>query len=176
MLRKLMLVGVLLSGIPAALFAQEQPKEAGPPQAPPARKIPGITVADDHPLACVECHVNYPGMNLDVRFSTLIRRWNDTVDPALLAKAQASAPAGMNLRGKHPALTSGFDNIPAKCLTCHGRESKQAPPFTRMTHMIHLTGGDANHFLTLYQGECTYCHKLDVTTGQWAIPSAPEKQ
>lgn len=178
MLRKLMLmgVGVLLSGIPVRVFAQDQPKDLAPPQLPPARKIPGITVADDHPLGCVECHVNYAEMNLDVRFSTLVRQWNEAVDPSLLAKAQASAPRGVILRGRHPVMKSGFDNVPAKCLTCHGRESKKAPPFARMLHMIHLTGGEANHFLTMYQGECTYCHKLDAKTGQWAVPSAPEKR
>jgi hypothetical protein len=44
-----------------------------------------------------------------------------------------------------------------------------------MMHVIHLTGGEENHFLTAYQGECTSCHKLNTTTGQWTTPSAPEK-
>ena len=178
MLRKLTLIGfgILLSGIPARAIAQGQPKDPSPsPQLPPARKIPGITVADDRPLACVECHVNYVDMKLDARFSTLVTQWTEKVDTALLAKAQASAPRGMTLRGKHPVLTSGFDDIPGKCLTCHKRDSDEAPPFAQMLHAIHLTGGEANHFLTVYQGECTYCHKLDAKSGRWRIPSAPEK-
>jgi hypothetical protein len=44
----------------------------------------------------------------------------------------------------------------------------------RMAHPVHLTGGDENHFMTLFQGECTHCHKLDRATGAWSIPSAPE--
>ena len=44
-----------------------------------------------------------------------------------------------------------------------------------MIHEIHLTGGDTNHFLTMFQGECTLCHKLDAKSGAWAIPSGPER-
>ena len=32
---------------------------------PPARKIPGMTAADTHPGACVDCHIIYKEMNLD---------------------------------------------------------------------------------------------------------------
>jgi hypothetical protein len=32
-----------------------------------------------------------------------------------------------------------------------------------------------NHFLALFHGECTLCHKLDAKSGAWAIPSGPEK-
>ncbi|HEY4956131.1 MAG TPA: hypothetical protein VII02_14730, partial [Gemmatimonadaceae bacterium] len=90
-------------------------------------------------------------------------------------KAQASAPTGVILQGKHPRTKGAFNNIPAQCLVCHRKDSRRAPPFARMLHMIHLTGGDENHFLTIYQGECTGCHKLDLSTGRWTIPSAPEK-
>jgi hypothetical protein len=166
---------ILLATSLTAATAESQEKEQAKPALPPVRMIPGITAADSTPHACVDCHINYPEMKLDARFSTQMARWNERVEPGLLAKARASAPAGMILKGKHPRTTGAFNNIPAQCLVCHGKDSRRAPPFARMLHMIHLTGGDENHFLTIYQGECTHCHKLDPSTGRWSIPSAAEK-
>jgi mono/diheme cytochrome c family protein len=153
------------------LTAQDQAKQA----LPPARLIPGVTAPDLFPNSCIDCHINHPEMKMDARFSTQMALWNEKVDPALLAKAQAAAPEGMILKGKHPKTGVGFTNIPAQCINCHGRDSEGAPPFSRMMHLIHLTGGDQNRFLTLYHGECTNCHKLNLTTGRWAFPSGPEK-
>jgi len=175
MIKKLMVYGSVLCVSAIALLATAQTEQSGPPAPPPARKIPGITAEDPYRHACVDCHLNYVEMNLDTRFSTLLHHWSEQVDPKLLAKAQASAPAGMTLQGKHPDATSSLTDIPAKCLVCHGKGSKIAPPFVGMIHNIHLTGGEENHFLTMFQGECTYCHKIDLATGHWTIPSAPEK-
>lgn len=159
----------------AAAAPGAPPSSPGAPPAPPsARKIPGINAPDPFPNACVSCHVNMPEQNMDARFSTLMKGWREKVEPGLLAKAQAAAPAGVTLKGKHPAITSALRNIPDGCLKCHGAESKKAPPFARMIHLVHLTGGDENHFMTMFQGECTDCHKLNATTGAWSIPSAPE--
>lgn len=144
------------------------------PQLPPARNIPGITVEDPYPNACVDCHINYPEMAMDTRFSTLIKAWAEQVNPNLLAKAQASAPEGLVLAGQHPDVTSFVTDIPSGCLSCHAEDSVMAPPFGKMMHRIHLTGGEENHFLTIFQGECTFCHKLDAASGSWAIPSAAE--
>jgi hypothetical protein len=41
-------------------------------------------------------------------------------------------------------------------------------------HNVHLTGAQ-NEFLVLYQGQCTHCHKLDLKTGAWRMPSGAEK-
>lgn len=142
---------------------------------PPARKIPGINAPDENPHACVDCHINHPEMNLDARFSTQLVQWGEKVEPGLLAKAQASAPKGLILRGRHPRTTNAVNNIPASCLVCHKKDSKTSPPFAQMIHTIHLTGGEENHFLTIFQGECTYCHKLDMKSGQWTIPNGAEK-
>ena len=155
-------------------IAQPADSSAIPPAPPPARKIPGITAEDAFPKACVSCHVNMPEQNMDVRLSTLMKAWTGKVEPALLSKAQAAAPAGVTLKGKHPAVTAALRDIPAGCVKCHGPASKKAPPFARMMHLIHLGGGDESRFLSLFQGECTHCHKLDLKTGAWAIPSAPE--
>ena len=163
--------GMLLAYSLVAVPARGQENQAPPP----VRKIPGITALDSHPNACVDCHVNHPEIKVDARFSTLMKEWGERVDPKLLAKAQASSPEGLVLRGKHPISENVLASIPAKCLVCHDKQTTTSPPFARLMHMIHLVGGQENHFLTVYQGECTHCHKLDVTTSQWAIPSAPEK-
>lgn len=60
-------------------------------------------------------------------------------------------------------------------VTCYGSGSKMAPPFSQMLHAIHLSGGEKNSFLTMFQGECTYCHKLDLVTGRWTIRSGAER-
>jgi hypothetical protein len=125
------------------------PPEQAPP---PARKIPGITSEDKYPRACVDCHVNYVKMKLDTRISTLLKQWQQQVPAPLLAKAQASAPAGVALLGRHPPVTSALDNIPATCLICHSKTSKTAPPFASLMHKIHLTGGERNHYLNDISG------------------------
>jgi hypothetical protein len=175
MIRKLALGLSLLCASFATPPAQAQPQGHAMQTPPPLRKIPGITAPDRYPQGCVDCHINNAEMKLDTRFSTLMNRWSEKVEPGLLAKAQASAPKEMILRGKHPKATSALKDVPAKCLVCHGKTSKIAPPFANMIHTIHLTGGGRNHFLTVFQGECTYCHKLDSSSGHWTLPSAPEK-
>jgi len=143
-----------------------------PPPPPPARVIPGITGEDAFPLACVDCHVNRPEINLDVRLSTVLGRWRDHVDARALA---ASRAAGFAPTGRHPDSSEAVADVPTRCLDCHAAGSSEAPEFARLMHAIHLTGGEENHFLTLFQGECTHCHKLDPATAAWRVPSAPEK-
>jgi len=123
----------------------------------------------------VDCHINYTEMNMDTRLSTLLSQWSEEVEPGLLAKAQAACPEGLTLKGKHPAAAFSLKNIPSGCLTCHGAKSTKAPPFARLMHSIHLTGGEKSPYLTLFQGECTLCHKLDAASGALSIPSGPEK-
>ncbi len=152
-----------------------QAEEGGGPPLPPARQVPGITADDMFPNACVDCHINMTDINLDVRLSSIFKRWTEKVEPKFVEKAQSAVPKGMKLKGKHPALNDGFKDIPATCLECHSKTSKQAPPFDKMMHGLHLTGGGENPFMTLFQGECTHCHKLNQSTGGMSIPSAPEK-
>lgn len=162
----------LLSGMGATV---PPPPQSAPPL-PPARKIPGLTAKDTHPGACVDCHIVSKDMNRDIRFSTVMKAWTTAVPPSILAQAKAAAPAGMTLKGKHPAVPgAGLKNVPGSCLMCHGPTSKMAPPLGRLVHAMHLTGGDKNPFLTTFQGECTLCHKLNAKTGAWTIPSGPEK-
>ena len=139
------------------------------------RAIPGITAKDLFPRGCVDCHLNYVEQKMDLRFSTLLKQWTEKVEPQLVKKVAGSAPPGLTLKGKHPAVVGALKNIPAACLPCHSRASKTAPPFSTMLHTIHLSGGRDNRFLTLFQGECTHCHKLNAAAGTWSLPSGPEK-
>lgn len=140
---------------------------------PAARKIPGINEKDPYPRGCVDCHVNRAGMPAPI--SAVVKGWTTKVDPKLLAKLQQFAPKGMTLKGKHPNVAAMVKDIPGGCLKCHAKGSKAAPPFATMIHGIHFTDGDSNTFLTTFQGECTFCHKLITTTVEWAMPSAAEK-
>ena len=174
--KRLVLVIAILAWPSLLSLASQAPESGGaPPPLPPARQIPGITAEDQFPLGCVDCHLNYTDMNMDTRISTLMAQWTESVPPALLAKAQAAAPEGLTLKGKHPDVSSMMGNIPKSCLTCHGKTSKTAPPFARMLHALHLTGGDQSPYTTIFQGECTHCHKLSAANGEWSIPSGPEK-
>jgi hypothetical protein len=149
-------------------------EEKSKPPLPPARKIPGITCEDAFPNGCVDCHIVYQEMNMDTRISTLMQQWNEKVEPRLLAVAQATAQGEIVLKGIHPVISEVGGNIPADCLNCHDKETTTAPPFAQMLHAIHLSGGEQNPFLTLFQGECTHCHKIDLTKGHWSVKSAPE--
>lgn len=162
----------MVLGAVRGVAGQEPGATSGPPQ---ARRIPGLTVEDAFPRACVDCHVNLPDRGMDMRISTLMSRWTTAVEPALLARAQLVMPPGVRLVGVHPRATSSLSDIPAGCMDCHGGGAASAPPFAGLLHVIHLTGGEENHFLTEFQGECTYCHKLDPTTGEWKVPSGAER-
>jgi len=160
--------GVILSN-PHQLYASEQQATPSP------RNIPGITIDDPFPSGCVNCHLNYPERNMDTRLSTSLKKWQANVDPKLLEKAQAAAPEGVVLSGRHPSATAALADIPAACMRCHSSMSKKAPKFGQMIHLIHLTGEKDNHFMTIFQGECTYCHKFASITGEWSLPSGPEQ-
>jgi hypothetical protein len=174
MLRRL-LVSAFLIAVPLALFSDVGMAEDNQKQLPPARKIPGLTIEDKFPNGCVDCHINMPNIKQDERISTLMSGWNKKVETKLLKKAQAVAGAGVTLQGVHPPAPESLKDIPTACINCHNKEKGTTPPFAALLHVIHLTGGDDNHFLTIFQGECTYCHKMNVTTGVWIVPSGPEK-
>jgi hypothetical protein len=130
---------------------------------------------DAYPGGCVSCHVVSKDKVQDHRLSTLLKAWTaGKVDADLLAKSKASMPAGVALKGKHPAADDALEDIPSSCLDCHGADSKKAPPFTRLMHLVHLTGAK-NEFVTTFKADCNHCHKLNGQTGEWSIPSGPEK-
>jgi len=164
------LLAVVL-GLPAVAAS---PATAGAHSEP--RVVPGLAGKDTHPGACVDCHVDYRERGLDARLSVQLARWTrGEVDPRLLRQARASAPPGAAIQGRHPESSDSLGDIPGACLECHGADAHEAPPFARLIHLVHLDGGAQNHFITVFQGECTLCHKLDSGSGRWTVPSGPEK-
>ena len=160
--------GMLLSNI-------NQLKATEPEATPPLRDIPGITTDDIFPSGCVSCHLNFIDRNMDTRISTSLTNWTEKVEPKLLEKAQAATPKEIVLTGKHPSAAESLENIPKACIECHNNMPLDAPAFSKMVHLIHLTGGKDNHYLTIFQGECTHCHKFNPNTGTWFLPSGTEK-
>jgi hypothetical protein len=160
-----------VTGLPAAAA---DTAAAGSPPAP--RAMPGLTTADTHPGACVDCHIAYPERGMDARLSVQLAAWTrGEVAPRLLELARTSAPPGAVIKGRHPESSDSLEDVPNACLDCHGEDARKAPPFARLIHLVHLEGGAENHFVTVFQGECTLCHKLDARTGQWSLPSGPER-
>lgn len=136
----------------------------------------GYAATDAFPDGCVSCHVMDKAKGQDSRLSTGLKAWTaGKVEPGLLAKSRATAPAGVTLKGKHPAAEDSLEDIPGACLDCHDAGSKKAPPFARMLHLVHLTGGTKNSFVANYKGDCAHCHKLNTQTGEWTLPSGAEK-
>lgn len=132
------------------------------------------TAADAYPNACVSCHVVGKD-KVDHRISTMLKGWTaGKVDADLLAKTKASMPAGVAAKGKHPSADDSLEDIPSACLDCHGPDSKKAPAFARLMHLVHLTGAK-NEFVATYKGDCTACHKLNAQNGEWSLPSGAEK-
>jgi hypothetical protein len=162
---------MLVCGVPV-----EASSEGEPQALPPLRQIPGVTAPDQFPRGCVDCHVNRPDLKMDRRISTIMRQWHDKVAPEFLAKVRPFAPVGMALKGRHPKLQVAVADIPKACLKCHAKASKSAPPFAQLLHGLHLGGGEKNPFLSMFQGECTHCHKLDAATGLLSLGGGTEKQ
>jgi len=169
---KFALLGVALV---VTLTVLHKVNAASPEAAPTPRAIPGINADDMFPSGCVNCHLNFTDRNMDTRISTSLTKWTEKVDPKLLEKAQASSVEGVVLAGRHPAATESLADIPLACIECHRSMPEKAPSFGPMVHLVHLSGGQENHYMTLFQGECTHCHKLDLQTGKWFMPSGYEK-
>ena len=84
---------------PLPLLSGEHTGDPDQMKLPPARGIPGLTEEDQFPRGCVDCHINMPERKQDERISTLMSGWAEKVEPGLLEKAQALAPAGITLKG-----------------------------------------------------------------------------
>lgn len=136
----------------------------------------GSAAVDPSPNGCVSCHVLDKSKGVDERLSVKLKEWTaGKIEPGLLAQSKASSPTGLTLKGKHPAAEDSLDDIPGACLDCHDTGSKKAPPFARLLHLVHLSGGVKNTYVTTFKSDCTHCHKLNTQTGEWSMPSGPEK-
>jgi hypothetical protein len=138
--------------------------------------VAGNTAVDPYPNGCVSCHVVDQSKGKDHRLSVALKQWMaGKIEPGLLAKSKASSPTGLTLKGKHPAADDALEDIPGACLDCHDAGSKKAPPFSRLLHLVHLVGGVNNAYVTVYKSDCMSCHKLNTQSGEWTMPSGPEK-
>lgn len=153
--------------VPAAIFLALTTALALHPRAAAA--------ADPYPNGCVSCHTVDKAKGTDRRLSTALAKWTaGKVDAGLLAQSKAAAPAGLTLKGKHPSAEDSLEDIPSGCLDCHSPDSKKAPPFSRLMHLVHLTGAN-NAYVANFKGDCANCHKLDVRTGEWSMAGGAEK-
>ena len=141
---------------------------------PPAAEMSGLNVEASFPRGCVDCHVNMPERNQDERLSSIMSSWALQVPPELLEKARSVVRNGEALKGRHPKSDKMFQAIPGNCVDCHEHGSGSVVPFIPLIHLIHLSGGEENHYLKIFRGQCTHCHKLDPNTGRMKVPSAPE--
>lgn len=160
--------GIVVSGFVFYVFAQEK-------HVPKLPEIPGITADDKFPRSCVDCHRVYLVQKADYRLSTILKKWEKELDSKYFEQAKASMSSDVKLKGTHPDVQSLVEVIPDDCLKCHGSQAKKAPPFSKLLHLIHLTGGKDNHYLLHFKGSCMHCHKLDKKTGMWGLGSGKEK-
>lgn len=135
---------------------------------------PDLDPGDHFPRGCVDCHVVLPADQRDVRLSTIMKKLSEQVDQRLMDRVANLVQGKSTLKGQHPTLRDSSLNIPADCLNCHRTGSNVAPSFADMMHVIHLSGGNDNHYLSLFQGNCRLCHKFNPQSGTFMVPSYTE--
>lgn len=136
--------------------------------------VAGLDNRDSFPRGCVDCHVVLPEEQRDVRISTIMKNLAERVDPRLQARLAKGATGKAGLHGRHPALLSDSLEIPAICQNCHRADSATVPPFAEMMHLIHLADSEDNHYISLFNGDCSFCHKFDPYAGTFSVPSHTE--
>lgn len=110
--------------------------------------LPGLTVTDEHPNGCVDCH-KVSGDN-DYRLNVELA----------------------NLDG-HPKIDAIVKNVPQDCLMCH-KEGANAGPLNLITHKDHYRNPNDNAFVLHYKGACLHCHSVSPGSGKMAIKSGPK--
>jgi hypothetical protein len=100
--------------------------------------LPGITVKDENPNGCVDCHRN-AGAGKDSRLNV-------------------SLPA--NVKG-HPDIAKVMKSLPADCAMCHAA-GRTAAPLQQVIHQAHYRDPAKNAFVTANQGACLHCHTLST--------------
>jgi hypothetical protein len=112
--------------------------------------LPGITVKDEHPNGCVDCHKN-AGEKQDYRLN--------------VALAQ--------IKG-HPNIAKIVKKVPNDCTMCHkAGGSGKAPALANVLHESHYKDAAKSAFITVYQGACLNCHQLNTDTGDMKVKSGP---
>jgi hypothetical protein len=139
--RRLTLLLLAAAGFTAGALLLTAADNAKPPY------LPGITVADDQPNGCVDCHSNQ-GEGKDYRLSVS------------LAKLV-----------KHPKIDAIVKKVPNDCLMCH---KAGANALNLVLHKAHYGKGADSAFVKFYQGACLNCHKLDIASGNTTVKSGPK--
>jgi hypothetical protein len=109
--------------------------------------LPGITVKDDYPNGCVDCH-KLIGPGKDNRLTVVLAQ----------------------VRG-HPDISKIVKTVPGDCGLCHA-EGRNAPPLNTVIHKVHYDRPAENSYVTVYKGVCLNCHALDAKTGGMIVKSA----
>lgn len=107
---------------------------------------------DPKPEGCVDCHKPRPDIGRDFRLSL-----------------------GLQEIENHPNVWErvATEEIPTMCMTCH------LDTFSNVAHKFHFefeTDPLENHFISSYQGQCLYCHALDLETGEMEVKRGFEHQ
>lgn len=110
--------------------------------------LPGVTVTDEHPNGCVDCH-KVSGDN-DYRLNVELA----------------------NIEG-HPKIDAIVKNAPQDCLMCH-KEGAKAGPLSNIVHRDHYRNPNDNHFVSFYQGACLNCHSVSPGSGKMTVKNGPK--
>ena len=112
--------------------------------------LPGITVDDEHPNGCVDCHKDAGGGN-DYRLTVGLKSNYE----------------------KHPDIGMIVKEAPGGCAMCH-TDGSPAGALSMIVHKPHYENPAENQFITNYQGACLQCHTLDSGTGKMGMKSGPK--
>jgi hypothetical protein len=113
-------------------------------------------------------------IGLDARLSITLAEWEQEVPEKVMAIARDLMEVPDVLEGKHPPIISPLESVPSSCIHCHDFAST-APSFAPLIHLVHYRGSEANHFLSVFAGECSLCHKMNQRTGALWVPDGSEK-
>ena len=95
-----------------------------------ALPIVSRAAVDPSPNGCVSCHVLDQAKGVDARLSVLLKEWTaGKIEPDLLAQSKASSPAGLTLKGKHPAAEDSLEDIPGPAWTATTPGRRRRRPF-----------------------------------------------
>ena len=131
--------------IMAAMFAIMIPV-ASANEAKPS--LPGLTVADQYPKGCVDCHKAFGGKDFRLNRGLAAIEGHDDMGDDVIR------------------------NVPQDCMKCH-TDGGDAEPLGDSLHRIHFGNPDKNVFVVHQQGNCLYCHHINPESGEMTIKSGP---
>jgi mono/diheme cytochrome c family protein len=140
--RVVLIVGLLALGTVVAVVSLTAASAADAPF------LPGITVADNFPRGCVDCHKVSGSQDLTVN--------------GMLKKL-----------GEHPDVTKAVTTVPTDCALCH-KKGGAAPALNLVMHASHYRDPAKSYFITGYKGACLNCHTLNAKTGEMKVKSGPK--